>query len=63
MYTKVETDLSVDDMYSILLDFNVATQKELNLVTSINGFNEESFYAILYVRTGLRRFIDLFEEV
>lgn len=63
MYTKVETDLSVDDMYSILLDFNVATQKELNLVTSINGFNEESFYDILYVRTGLRRFIDLFEEV
>lgn len=63
MYTKVETDLSVDDMYSILLDFNVATQKELNFVTSINGFNEESFYDILYVRTGLRRFIDLFEEV
>lgn len=63
MYTKVETDLSVDDMYSILLDFNVATQKELNLVTSINGFNEESFYDILYVRTGLIRFIDLFEEV
>jgi hypothetical protein len=63
MYTKVETDLSVDDMYSILLDFNVATQKELNLITSINGFNEESFYDILYVRTGLRRFIDLFEEV
>jgi len=63
MYTKVETDLSVDDMYSILLDFNVATQKELNLVTSINSFNEESFYDILYVRTGLRRFIDLFEEV
>lgn len=63
MYIKVETDLSVDDMYSILLDFNVATQKELNLVTSINGFNEESFYDILYVRTGLRRFIDLFEEV
>lgn len=63
MYTKVETDLSVDDIYSILLDFNVATQKELNLVTSINGFNEESFYDILYVRTGLRRFIDLFEEV
>jgi len=40
------------DLWEYLIDNAIATEEELQLVTSINGYNEESLNSILYVRTG-----------
>lgn len=37
-----------------LVECGVATQEEIDLVTDINGWNEESMLDILFARTGLR---------
>jgi len=43
-----------EEIYDYLVDFGIATEKEISLVTSINGTNEDSLNAILYSRTGYR---------
>lgn len=58
----MENILTIKDMYEILLDERIATEDEINLVTDINGWNEESMLDILYARTGLRSFDQLSEE-
>ncbi len=50
---------SVDDMYSMLIEYGIATEDEVNLVTDIAGYSEEIMEDILYVREGTRDFNDL----
>jgi hypothetical protein len=40
--------------YDNLIQYGIATQEEINLVTNINGWNEQTFNNILYVKTGYR---------
>tara|TARA_B100000575_G_C22896183_1_gene521261 strand:+ start:55 stop:231 length:177 start_codon:yes stop_codon:yes gene_type:complete len=42
------------ELNDYLIDFNIATEEEIRLVTSINGYNLESLESILYSRTGYR---------
>jgi len=42
------------EIYDYLVDFGIATEKEIRLVTSINGTTEDSLNAILFCRTGYR---------
>lgn len=42
----------LDKLYDMLVEHGVATEDEVNLVTSINGYNQETFEAIMYARTG-----------
>jgi len=42
------------ELENYLIDFNIATEEEIRLVTSINGTNLESLESILYSRTGYR---------
>ncbi len=44
----------LDAYWQFLLDNFVATEEELQLVTSINGYSKETLNDILYVRTGYR---------
>lgn len=44
--------LSVEGIANLLVAYGIATDEEINLVTSINGWNEKSLNDILYVRTG-----------
>ena len=37
-----------------LLDTGIATEKELQLVTDINGYSVETLNDVLYARTGYR---------
>lgn len=37
-----------------LLDMGIATEKELQLVTDINGYSVETLNDVLYARTGYR---------
>lgn len=38
--------------YLITDTYNIATDEELELITSINGLNEEALNDVIYVRTG-----------
>ena len=44
----------LDNYWDFLIDECIATEEELKLVTSINGYNETTLNDILYVRTGYR---------
>tara|TARA_R100000773_G_scaffold44624_1_gene46620 strand:- start:4285 stop:4665 length:381 start_codon:yes stop_codon:yes gene_type:complete len=45
---------SFDEVWDNLISYNLATESELRLVTSINGSNMESLNSVLYSRTSYR---------
>ena len=45
---------SFDEVWDNLISYNIATESELRLVTSINGSNMESLNSVLYSRTSYR---------
>ena len=49
-------------MWDYLTESGIATEEELQLVTCINGYNEETMLDILYARTGYRNFEQLETE-
>ena len=44
----------VDMLYDAIIDAGIATEKEISLVTSINGYSVEALNSVLYSRTGYR---------
>ena len=44
----------VIEIYDFIIEGCIATEDEISLVTSINGYNEDSLNSILYSRTGYR---------
>ena len=46
--------MGLDEQFNYLIENGICTEDEMKLVTSINGYNEESVNDILYVRTGYR---------
>jgi len=55
--------MSTEQMHDYLVECGIATEDEVSLVTSINGYNKESMEDILYSRTGYRDFDQLIEEI
>ena len=55
--------MSTEQMHDYLVEYGIATEDEVSLVTSINGYNKESMEDILYSRTGYRDFDQLLEEL
>jgi len=53
---------TIDQIHNTLIGFNIATEEEIALVTSINGDNEETYNDILFVRTGYRSIEQLSNE-
>ena len=53
---------TTDEIYDYLIDYGIATEKEISLVCSINGTNEDSLNSILYSRTGYRDIEQINEE-
>ena len=47
-------DKKRDELWDYLLETQLATEEELQLVTSINGFSLETLESILYARTAYR---------
>ena len=45
---------TVEKIWDYIIDYSIANEDELRLVTSINGYNEDSLNSVLYVRTGYR---------
>lgn len=46
--------MSLEEQFDYLIENEICTEEEMQLVTKINGYNEESVNDILYVRTGYR---------
>jgi len=53
--------MKLDEMWDVLLDLGTS-EETLQVVTSINGYNEKSLTDILYVQYGYRDFDQLTEE-
>lgn len=46
---------SIESMlWDFIIDNNIATESELQLVTSINGLSEETMNDVIYAKKGLR---------
>ena len=43
-----------EQIWDYIMEIGIATEEELRLVTSIDGYNEESLNSVIYVRTGYR---------
>lgn len=43
---------NIESVWELLVDMEIATDEELQLVTSINGYNIDSLNDVIYVRTG-----------
>ena len=54
--TKVEKYKmdKLNEIFDFIIEWEIATEDEIQLVTKINGWNEESLNDIIYVRTGYR---------
>lgn len=46
--------MELNEIFNYLEDMQIATAEEIQLITDINGWNEETANDILYVRTGYR---------
>ena len=54
---------TIEQVWDLLYQYNIATENELKLVTQINGYNIDSLNDILYARTGLRDIEQLLDEI
>ena len=52
-------EIDYEEAWNRLLENEIATQEELELVTAINGEKLETLIDILYVRTGSKDFNDI----
>jgi hypothetical protein len=44
----------LNEIFDFIIEWEIATEDEIQLVTKINGWNEESLNDIIYVKTGYR---------
>ena len=54
--------ITVADLYDQLIDLNLFTEEELNLITCINGFTVETLNNCLFARYGYRDLSQMLEE-
>lgn len=54
---------TIEQVWDLLLQYGIATSKELQLVTTINGYNIDTLKDVLYARTGLRSIEQLLNEI
>ena len=51
--------MTLSEMWDRIIEEGIATEEELQLVTDINGYSEETLNDVLYARTGYRDFDQL----
>ena len=55
--------MTISEMWdTIVEEYGIATWEELELITAINGYNEDTLNDVIYVRTGYRNIEQLLEE-
>ena len=53
---------TIEQIWDLLIDYNIATQDELALVTSINGYTIDTLNSIIYARTACQNIEQLMKE-
>ena len=53
--------MELNKLWDAIIEYEIATENELDLVTDINGYNEDALNDIIYARTGYRD-IEQFES-
>lgn len=46
--------MNLEQYYNYLLEYEIVSEETLNVVTSINGYNEKTLDDVLYAKTGYR---------
>lgn len=55
--------MTISEMWdTIVEEYGIATWEELELITAINGYNEDALNDVIFVRTGYRNIEQLLEE-
>ena len=65
-HSKQEKEIKTmtnDEFFDFLVEYGIATEDEIRLVTDINGYNEETLNDILYARTGNRSIEQFLGEI
>lgn len=44
----------MEEIRNFIIEYGIATEEEIDLVTKINGYTEESLNDIIYAREGYR---------
>lgn len=52
--TNFDMDNTLDEYFDLLVDYGIATEDELRLVISINGYTGKTLNDVLFARTGYR---------
>ena len=47
-------DKEVNEVWDLLIEYGIATQEELELITYINGYSIDTLNDVIYARTGYR---------
>ena len=55
--------MNTDQVWQLLLDYDIATEAELHLVTNINGYSVDSLESVIYSRTGLNSVDQLMDDL
>lgn len=56
-------DKTINEVWDLLIEYGVATQEELELVTCINGYSMDTINSIIYARTGYRNIDQVIEDM
>ena len=54
--------MNTGTIWDAIIEYGIATEEELSLVTAINGYNEDALNDVIYVRTGYRNIEQLLED-
>lgn len=54
-------ELTISEYWDKIIELNIATEKELQLITDINGYNIEALNDVIYSRTGYRDLYQLLD--
>lgn len=49
-----EGELTDSEVFDLIIELEIATYEELNLITGINGYNLDALNDVIYYRTGYR---------
>lgn len=55
-------EIPLVDYYDKIIELEIATEEELQLITYINGYNYETLNDVIFARTGYRDLYQILEE-
>ena len=56
-------DKTINEVWDLLIEYGVATQEELELITCINGYNMDTMNSVIYARTGYQNIEQIQDEI